>query len=732
MLSAFVIPSIGDYHYTWKLISPLPVEDVGIVEGNNEPQIYLSKLKAGNYTFQVQVFESDVNGTVLATGNATGSLIVLPVKIANRPPVAIVEPAESTVQLPNKDTFLDGSHSTDDNKIVRYDWKAIKVPIGYGSVSMPNVSILQLKDLIPGLYLINLTVTDSNNVSDTTTAKLTVLKEIDYPPTANAGADIVLNIPQTEVTLHGNGSVDDKGIITWQWTRTDEGSNSIDMNGTSTPHLHLSKLTVGLYKFQLQVADKSGQTARDEIIVLVKPENNKPPVAQTGGELRVVLPLKKAIVLDGSSSTDDVAIIRWLWRFEAGPKNVTIIGSNSSMATIEKIIPGRYNFSLTVWDARNLSNTAFKMIDVVQLTIIPPKANAGGDRVISLTSDIVMLNGSTSSDDGEIVAYHWERMPLSLAAGVILEHSDNTSILRLSGLVVGRYLFKLTVVDNQGATASDVASVIVKPSADQIDQLEAVLNYDLQAFTLEQQISVYKQLEEVFGEGAQLEHISLERTTDRRPVLIFSVHKDGQLVHAGGVIKRLRRRLKANQSLSLVVDTLETVVCQNNCSGHGRCQERTKRCLCEAFWMENFWRFHFDGEGNCGKFSCRPSSCEINLSLVFIDWSILYVTLICVAILLLCSGFFWFLICLIANYANDEAYISNRSSRGKQNNRTPSGAGGTINLASSSALSGGRYRRLNRNRYTLVGSGGAGTGDGSDLVELLPNGNKHHTNQHVL
>ncbi|KAH3859765.1 hypothetical protein DPMN_102588 [Dreissena polymorpha] len=29
------------------------------------------------------------------------------------------------------------------------------------------------------------------------------------------------------------------------------------------------------------------------------------------------------------------------------------------------------------------------------------------------------------------------------------------------------------------------------------------------------------------------------------------------------------------------------VVCQKNCSGHGHCDMKTKRCICEAFWTSN-------------------------------------------------------------------------------------------------------------------------------------------------
>lgn len=48
----------------------------------------------------------------------------------------------------------------------------------------------------------------------------------------------------------------------------------------------------------------------------------------------------------------------------------------------------------------------------------PPVAKAGGDRVVTLPSTLVIINGSASSDDKGIVSYLWTRDKSSPAAGV--------------------------------------------------------------------------------------------------------------------------------------------------------------------------------------------------------------------------------------------------------------------------------------------------------------------------
>lgn len=43
------------------------------------------------------------------------------------------------------------SVSTDDDKITKYQWEVLQVPIGY-AVQLNETPTLQLKNLIPGLY----------------------------------------------------------------------------------------------------------------------------------------------------------------------------------------------------------------------------------------------------------------------------------------------------------------------------------------------------------------------------------------------------------------------------------------------------------------------------------------------------------------------------------------------------------------------------------------------------
>ena len=91
-------------------------------------------------------------------------------------------------------------------------------------------------------------------------------------------------------------------------------------------------------------------------------------------------------------------------------------------------------------------------------------------------------------------------------------------------------------------------------------------------------------------------------------VIEFTVTKDvkdgksSSVMKGVNVAETLKTKLKLGQDvLQLQILELDTLVCQNQCSGHGTCQQSTRECICEPFWTENFVRRRLmDGKKNCG------------------------------------------------------------------------------------------------------------------------------------
>ncbi|XP_054708646.1 dyslexia-associated protein KIAA0319 homolog [Uloborus diversus] len=619
----------GDnYKYEWTLISHPEGDETGTMQDQNTKNLKLSKLRAGIYTFKVTVSSSN------ALGEAMVNVTVLPPERENKPPVAIIQPSNVTVKLPNKDTVLDGSFSTDDDRIVKYQWEVLEVPIGY-SVPLNETPTLQLKNLTPGFYRFKLTVTDSKGASNFTFANVTVQKETDYPPTANAKSEVVIFLPQNEVTLNGNLSTDDKGIKSWEWKKSPDTDKAVDMEGTNGPYLHLSQLEVGVYKFILKVTDTADQTSTTEVHLFVKPESNTPPVANAGPDQKITLPLQGPVILNGSGSKDDIKISKWKWEQIQGPKNAVITDADAAIAKVNGLIPGYYQFMLTVYDEKNTHSSTTVNVSVIQTENMTPRANAGGDKTIYLPCDVIVMNGSSSSDDIAIVKYQWTRDPASLAAGYVLENSEQTSVLKLTGLISGRYLFRLTVFDLQGASSYDTASLIVKSAKNLIDQVEIMINADIKSFTQEQEDTLLRQMEILLHDGDPVKVNLVKLDSDRhsrRVILLITVERtssfNGGIISGVDVVSRLKKKLRTDSSLlDVEVLSVDTVVCQNKCSGHGICDQYTKHCVCEAFWMQDVFRYNFgDKESNC-------------------DWSILYVIIVSFTIVVTLAGILWGIAC---------------------------------------------------------------------------------------
>ncbi|XP_078332823.1 dyslexia-associated protein KIAA0319-like protein isoform X1 [Crassostrea virginica] len=619
------------FQYEWSLITSPEGAEIGKMVGKNTDKLTISKLIAGLYTFKIEVTGQN------RVGEADVNVTVLPPTRKNSPPVAVINPKEQIVKLPNS-AILDGSDSSDDDKIVKYLWEEMSGPLQDHTLQ-DDKNMLTLKDLVPGNYIFKLTVTDSDGATNSTVANVTVIKETDYPPKADAGSDVVIHLPQDSVILYGNSSTDDKGIKSYEWIKSADDKLTADMTGTTSPYLHLSKLQVGDYTFTLKVTDTAEQVSTATVHLFVKPDVNTPPVAVTAGHLNVVLPLE-GLVLDGRNSTDDKMINTYLWKQTGGTPSLKIENSDTALATaVGDITPGEYKFTLTVTDQEKLQSSQDLTVIVKELPNKAPVSRAGGERLVTLPITLVEIDGSKSSDDKKIVRYNWERDAKSLAAGDILNGTDHEAVLQLVNLVAGKYIFKLTVFDAEGLSSTDTANLHVKEDPHKKDLLELTLDTNLEEFTAEDKENLRSQLSSMLPKSSDGDISAEIQTLHKSPNSLLhvtfymaNVRKESHNYRNGPETARLMREQLESSNyhiLNYKVKSLDTIVCQNNCSGHGFCDNRSKTCVCEAFWMQNFFIFHvMNGESNC-------------------DWSILYFIIVLFLLVVALAAIVWGAICWI-------------------------------------------------------------------------------------
>ncbi|XP_041931959.1 dyslexia-associated protein KIAA0319-like protein isoform X2 [Alosa sapidissima] len=626
-LNAFVLPDPPpgtSYTFDWRLKTH-PKDYSGEMEGKRGKTLKLSKLTVGHYEFEVIV---DGDG---AHGEGYVNVTVKPEPRVNKPPVAVVSPKFQEISLPTSSTVIDGSQSTDDERIVKWHWEEVKGPLREEKVSA-DTDILTLTNLVPGNYTFSLTVTDSDGAQSSTQAKLLVHKAMDYKPVANAGPNQVITLPRNSVTLYGNQSKDDHEPLAYEWSLSPNSKGKVvEMQGVRTPILQLSALQEGDYTFQLTVTDSTGQQDTAEVTVIVQPENNKPPEANAGPEKELTLPVDHT-TLDGSKSSDDQKIATYHWRQTKGPDGVKIENADSAVATVTGLQVGVYDFTLTVTDERNLKSSDTVNVIVREEVDKSPVAKVLSSAAVSLPVRTAILDGSRSSDDKGGVTYLWTRDDSSPAAGDVLNNSDHQAVLLLGNLVEGKYTFTLTVTDSKGQSSTDHGSVEVKPDMWQHDLVELLLEVCVSHVTHRQREMLLRQVGVLLGvldSDIIVREISAYNELSTRLVFLVSGGPGRPPLSGHSVAMGLRNKLhkQKNDFLIFKARRVDTVICQLNCSNHGECDSFTRRCVCHPFWMENFIRTQLgDAESNC-------------------EWSVLYVTIAAFMIVVAIATLVWGIVC---------------------------------------------------------------------------------------
>jgi parallel beta-helix repeat protein len=284
----------------------------------------------------------------------TTDKVEIPV-IDNDPPTA--RAGEDLIVEQNTEVILDGSSSTDNIGIDKYSWKFI-----YDGVENElNDELEEFTFEIPGKYLITLFVSDEEGNRATDILNITVID--DSKPLADAGDDITTD-QHEEVTLSGKDSSDNIELAGFTWTFVYNGEN-ITLQGEIANFVFD---IAGLYIITLNVTDAGGNWAADTLKVIVN--DIEKPIANAGDDQRVEE--GTTVLLNGGNSTDNDAIVSFLWSFHYDGLERPQYGENT---TFRFKISGEYSITLTVTDGAG--NSA---IDTLKINVIE-KSSADDDEL---------------------------------------------------------------------------------------------------------------------------------------------------------------------------------------------------------------------------------------------------------------------------------------------------------------------------------------------------------------
>ncbi len=281
------------------------------------------------------------------------------------------------------------------------------------------------------------------------------------PPVANAGSDVTITLPTNSVQLNGNGSYDPDGSIsTYSWAKI-AGPTQFTISNSNIVNPVFSNLVAGTYTLQLTVTDNKGAKTTDNINIVVNPAAaNQPPVANAGSDVTITLPTN-SVQLNGNGSYDpDGSISTYSWAKIAGPTQFTISNSNIVNPVFSNLVAGTYTLQLTVTDNKGAKTTDnINIVVKASAANLPPVVDAGPDIILYLPTNSVTLTGTASDADGTINLYIWTQV---LGPSTSTISSPNTLQTAVGNLVQGRYVFKLTVQDDDGAVSVSQMQLTVK------------------------------------------------------------------------------------------------------------------------------------------------------------------------------------------------------------------------------------------------------------------------------
>ncbi|MEP6748243.1 MAG: PKD domain-containing protein, partial [Bacteroidota bacterium] len=192
---------------------------------------------------------------------------------------------------------------------------------------------------------------------------------------------------------------------------------------------------------------------------------NTPPAVNAGINQAITLPLSIVTLTGTGAGTNGATIVSYSWAKTSGPAGGAISLPLLNTTLVTGLVQGTYVYTLRVTDNHGLSGSSSVSVVVNPLINQSPVANAGTNANITLPTNSTTLNGAGSNDpDGTISTYAWTKTSGPSTYNIANAGAATTT---LSNLTQGVYVFKLTVTDNAGATASSAVTITVNAATNQ-------------------------------------------------------------------------------------------------------------------------------------------------------------------------------------------------------------------------------------------------------------------------
>jgi predicted esterase len=291
-------------------------------------------------------------------------------------------------------------------------------------------------------------------------------------PVVSAGSDISVKATEKKVSIYAKAGDPDGKVKKIQWKQQSGGGLRIE--GAQSDRLTISSFREGTYEFRVTVTDDDGQTAYDEVkVVVTKSSENKSPEVWAGNDYSINAD-QKSLTIEGRASDPDGSIRKYQWNQRSGSR-LRMEGAQSNRLVISDYREGAYSFRLTVTDDKGA--TKYDEVNVIVKAASKNetmRAYAGPDRKMRLPVREYKMSGGADSPD-RITAYQWRQV----GGGTVTLHRANTRVVTVTNITSpGERVFELRAWDSKGRSAVDHIRVNFQPSLTSGSSEEAMIVAD--------------------------------------------------------------------------------------------------------------------------------------------------------------------------------------------------------------------------------------------------------------
>jgi alpha-tubulin suppressor-like RCC1 family protein len=258
---------------TWKQDSG--PADVTIASPSSLSSTVTGLTVAGSYVFTLYATDNNgksANGSMTVTVNPnSGTTKTTTTAPATKAPPTVSAGEGQAITLPASSTTLKGTATGNDGAtITGLSWKQSQGPVTATISSPASLSTAVSGLTAAGNYVFTLTATDNNGETANGSMTITVNPGVEEAPSVSAGADPVVQLPASSITLNGTATGNNGATITSVFWQLVSGPGFVKFSNEWAVSTTISGLVAGTYIFELSATDNHGNTSTSIVDVIVK------------------------------------------------------------------------------------------------------------------------------------------------------------------------------------------------------------------------------------------------------------------------------------------------------------------------------------------------------------------------------------------------------------------------------------------------------------------------------